>query len=111
MGRDCPRSHRATATEGSASDRSDDAARIQTARGSRIRARCYRRRQGDAEAVNFCLELVVVSSLYPPSARPAEICAALLAALEAAEGRRRSRKRDQTPDGIGLAIKRDILKR
>ena len=52
-----------------------------------------------------------MSSLYPPSARPAEICGALLAALEAAEGRRRSRKRDQTPDGIGLAIKRDILKR
>ena len=52
-----------------------------------------------------------MSSLYPSSARPAEICGALLAALEAAEGRRRSRKRDQTPDGIGLAIKRDILKR
>ena len=43
--------------------------------------------------------------------RPAEVCAALLAALEAAEGRRRSRKRDQTPDGIGLAIKRDLLQR
>ena len=35
----------------------------------------------------------------------------MLAALEAAEGRRRSRKRDQTPDGIGLAIKRDLLQR
>ena len=43
--------------------------------------------------------------------RPAEVCAALLAALEAAEGRRRSRKRDQTPDGIGLGIKRDLLQR
>ena len=43
--------------------------------------------------------------------RPAEVCGALLAALEAAEGRRRSRKRDQTPDGIGLAIKRDLLQR
>jgi hypothetical protein len=43
--------------------------------------------------------------------RPAEICQALLAALEAAEGRRRSRKRDQTPDGIGLTIKRDLLQR
>ena len=43
--------------------------------------------------------------------RPAEVCAALLAALEAAEGRRRSRKRDQTPDGIGLAIKRELLQR
>lgn len=43
--------------------------------------------------------------------RPAEVCGALLAALDAAEGRRRSRKRDQTPDGIGLAIKRELLHR
>jgi hypothetical protein len=41
--------------------------------------------------------------------QPAEICKALLAALEAAEGRRRKRKRDQTPDAIGLAVKRDLL--
>jgi len=53
----------------------------------------------------------MVSPLYPASARPAEVCAALLAALEAAEGRRRSRKRDQTPDAIGLAIKRELLQR
>ena len=46
-----------------------------------------------------------------PSARPAEVCAALLAALEASEGRRRSRKRDQTPDAIGLTVKRNLLKR
>ena len=52
-----------------------------------------------------------MSSFYPSSARPAEICRALLAALEATEGRRRSRKRDQTPDAIGLAIKRDLLQR
>jgi hypothetical protein len=43
--------------------------------------------------------------------RPAELCRALLAALEAAEGRRRKRKRDQTPDAIGLGVKRDLLKR
>lgn len=41
--------------------------------------------------------------------RPADVCRALLAALEAAEGRRRSRKRDQTPDAIGLALKREVL--
>src|SRR5581483_1818935 len=41
--------------------------------------------------------------------RPREVCQALLAALEAAEGRRRSRKRDQTPDAIGLGIKRGLL--
>jgi hypothetical protein len=43
--------------------------------------------------------------------RPATVCRALLAALEAAEGRRQSRKRDQTPDGIGLSIKRELLGR
>lgn len=43
--------------------------------------------------------------------RPADICRALLAALEAAEGRRRKRKRDQTPDAFGLEIKRELLRR
>jgi hypothetical protein len=43
--------------------------------------------------------------------RPADVCKALLAALEASEGRRRRRKRDQTPDAIGLAIKRNLLER
>jgi hypothetical protein len=41
--------------------------------------------------------------------RPAEICSRLLAALDASEGRRRRRKRNTTPDSIGLAIKRTIL--
>src|SRR5690349_16068003 len=44
-----------------------------------------------------------------PSIRPREVCAALLSALEAAEGRRRSRKRDQTPDAIGIGVKRELL--
>lgn len=43
--------------------------------------------------------------------RPADVCRALLAALDAADGRRKSRKRDQTPDAIGLALKRQILER
>src|SRR5919198_4043749 len=43
--------------------------------------------------------------------RPADVCKALLAALEASEGRRRQRKRDQTPDTIGLSIKRSLLER
>ena len=43
------------------------------------------------------------------SFRPADVCRALLAALEAAEGRRKRRKRDQTPDAIGLAVKREVL--
>ncbi|MDP1674057.1 MAG: hypothetical protein Q8L65_13230 [Burkholderiales bacterium] len=41
--------------------------------------------------------------------RPARVCTALLAALDASEGRSRARKRDQTPDSIGLAIRRDLL--
>ena len=43
--------------------------------------------------------------------RPADVCRALLAALEASEGRRRKRKRDQRPDAIGLALKRNLLQR
>jgi hypothetical protein len=46
-----------------------------------------------------------------PALRPADVCQALLSALEAAEGRRRKRKRDQTPDAIGLSIKRALLAR
>jgi hypothetical protein len=45
-----------------------------------------------------------------PALRPAEVCRALLSALEASEGRRRNRKRDQTPDAFGLAVKRDLLR-
>jgi len=41
--------------------------------------------------------------------RPAELCAELLQALEASEGRRRRRVRDTTPDAIGLGIKRALL--
>jgi hypothetical protein len=41
--------------------------------------------------------------------RPGEICRLLLAALDASEGRRRGRKRDTTPDAIGIAIKRRLL--
>ena len=41
--------------------------------------------------------------------RPALVCGALLAALDASEGRRRRRKRDTTPDALGMAIKRQLL--
>jgi hypothetical protein len=41
--------------------------------------------------------------------RPARFCRALLAALDASEGRRRRRKRDTTPDAIGMALKRSLL--
>lgn len=41
--------------------------------------------------------------------RPARFCDALLAALDASEGRRRRRKRDTTPDAIGMALKRSLL--
>jgi hypothetical protein len=42
--------------------------------------------------------------------RPRDVCRALLAALDAADGRRRMRKRDQTADAFGLAVKRDLLR-
>jgi hypothetical protein len=43
--------------------------------------------------------------------RPADFCRQLLAALDASEGRRKRRKRDTTPDSIGMTIKRDLLER
>ena len=46
-----------------------------------------------------------------PAIRPVQVCKALLAALEASEGQRKRRKRDQTPDVIGLAEKRVLLER
>ena len=46
-----------------------------------------------------------------PLTRPGAVCRELLAALDASEGRRQRRKRDTTPDSIGLAIKRDLLER
>jgi hypothetical protein len=45
--------------------------------------------------------------MSPP--RPALVCHALLAALDASDGRRRRRKRDTTPDAIGMSIKRRLL--
>jgi len=52
-----------------------------------------------------------MTAIFDPSGalRPADVCRALLAALEASEGRRRKRKRNQTPDAFGLAVKRDLL--
>ena len=41
--------------------------------------------------------------------RPADVCRQLLATLDASEGRRQRRKRNTTPDAIGLTLKRDLL--
>ena len=41
--------------------------------------------------------------------RPAAVCRQLLSAMETSDGRRRKRKRDTTPDAIGLALKRELL--
>ncbi|MGQ0649646.1 MAG: type III secretion fhipep protein [Gemmatimonadaceae bacterium] len=41
--------------------------------------------------------------------QPAAFCRQLLATIDASDGRRRRRKRDTTPDAIGLAIKRRLL--
>jgi hypothetical protein len=53
--------------------------------------------------------LVEVVMIQPP--RPSEVCRELVAAVDASEGRRKRRKRDTTPDAIGLAIKRALLDR
>lgn len=45
----------------------------------------------------------------PRPPRPSEVCRELLGSIDASEGRRRRRKRDTTPDAIGLTIKRTLL--
>ena len=64
-----------------------------------------------ASATVFRLEHMNAIKDSSHTFRPADVCRALLAALEASEGRRRKRKRDQTPDAFGLAVKRDLLQR
>jgi hypothetical protein len=41
--------------------------------------------------------------------RPAAFCGALVPSLDASEGQRRRRKRDTTPDAIGMSLKRPLL--
>lgn len=41
--------------------------------------------------------------------RPSQFCRELLATLDASEGRRRQRKRNTTPDALGLAMKRNLV--
>jgi hypothetical protein len=41
--------------------------------------------------------------------RPSDVCRQLLQARDASEGRRKRRKRDTTPDALGMAVKRDLL--
>lgn len=55
--------------------------------------------------------MMTVTGDHQDAFRPAAVCRALLAALEASEGRRRNRKRDQTPDAFGLGVKRELLQR
>jgi hypothetical protein len=44
-----------------------------------------------------------------PAMRPADVAGRLLAALDASEGRRRKRKRNTTPDSIGMSLKRTLM--
>ncbi len=52
-----------------------------------------------------------LATTAPAASRPARICGQLLAAMEGSEGRRKKRKRNTTPDAIGMGIKRDLLTR
>jgi hypothetical protein len=44
-----------------------------------------------------------------PALRPGRFCQLLLNAMAASEGRRRKRKRDTTPDALGMGLKRDLM--
>jgi hypothetical protein len=41
--------------------------------------------------------------------RPAQVCAQLIQATEASEGRRKRRKRNTTPDSLGMDVKRRLM--
>jgi hypothetical protein len=43
--------------------------------------------------------------------RPGAVARQLLGSLDAADGRRRRRQRDTTPDALGLGLKRELLER
>lgn len=45
------------------------------------------------------------------SVRPAAVCELLLTSIDVAEGRRRRRPRNTTPDNIGLNLKLEVLRR
>ena len=46
---------------------------------------------------------------HDPALRPAVVCQQLLQATDASEGRRKRRKRDTTPDSLGMQVKRELL--
>ena len=52
-----------------------------------------------------------MASTWTCDLRPRDVCRALLQALEPAQGLVRRRRRDQTPDQVGLSIKRGLLLR
>jgi hypothetical protein len=45
----------------------------------------------------------------PQNVRPAAVCELLLTSIEVAEGRRKRRARNTTPDNIGLNLKLELL--
>lgn len=62
-----------------------------------------------ASDVTPAADVPAASRADSATVRPAEFCRELLVSLEASEGRRSRRKRDTTPDAIGMAIKRGLL--
>lgn len=50
-----------------------------------------------------------MTGVESPALRPAQVCAQLIQATEASEGRRKRRKRNTTPDSIGMEIKRGLM--
>jgi hypothetical protein len=53
--------------------------------------------------------MAAVTAVSESVLRPGAFCRHLLNALAASEGRRRRRKRDTTPDAIGMSLKRQLM--
>jgi hypothetical protein len=63
----------------------------------------------ERRAMNEAITGIPLTAESEASPRPAEICRYLLQAMDATEGRRKRRKRNTTPDALGLEIMRELL--
>src|SRR5918993_4185989 len=54
-------------------------------------------------------QVMVAGHAHDAALRPAAVCQQLLQATDASEGRRKRRKRNTTPDSLGMEVKRELL--
>ena len=63
----------------------------------------------DMESEGLASRIMDTGHAHDAALRPAVVCQQLLQATDASEGRRKRRKRDTTPDSLGMEVKRALL--